>query len=232
MARFTVPRQIDRAISVEKNLMPTSDAGHPIRILVVDDHPMLREGVVAVIEAESGFEIAGQASNGAEAVETFRKLEPDITLMDLQMPGVGGIEAIQSIRSEFPEARIIVLTTYAGDVQALRALKAGASGYLLKSTLRKDLIDTVRKVHGGRKHIPPEIAEQIAFHAADETLSDRETTIVQLVGAGKANKEIARHLAISEETVKAHLRNIFYKLGVTDRTEAVITAARRGIIEI
>ncbi|HEX4158425.1 MAG TPA: response regulator transcription factor [Rhizomicrobium sp.] len=212
--------------------MPTSDAGRPIRIFVVDDHPMLREGVIAVLEAEPGCEVAGQASNGAEAVEAFRKLVPDVTLMDLQMPGMDGIETIQTIRSEFPEARIIVLTTYAGDVQALRALKAGASGYLLKSALRKDLIDTIRKVYGGRKHIPPEIAEQIAFHAADESLSGRETGILQLVAAGKANKEIARQLSISEETVKAHLKNIFAKLGVTDRTEAVITAARRGIIEI
>jgi DNA-binding NarL/FixJ family response regulator len=193
---------------------------------------MLREGLIAVIEAESDLEIAGQASNGAEAVEMFRNLVPNVTLMDLQMPGVGGIEAIQAIRSEFPEARIIVLTTYAGDVQALRALKAGAVGYLLKSALRKDLIDTIRKVHGGRKHIPPEIAEQIAFHAADESLSDRETSILQLVAAGRANKEIARQLSISEETVKAHLKNIFGKLSVTDRTEAVITAAKRGIIEI
>ena len=212
--------------------MPTSDAGNPTRILVVDDHPMLREGVIAVIELEAELEIAGQASNGAEAVEAFRKLKPDITLMDLQMPGIGGIEAIQSIRADFPEARIIVLTTYAGDVQALRALKAGAAGYLLKSALRKDLIDTIRKVHSGRKHIPPEIAEQIAFHSANESLSERETSILRLVSGGKANKEIARQLSISEETVKAHLKNTFVKLGVTDRTEAVITAAKRGIIEI
>jgi DNA-binding NarL/FixJ family response regulator len=152
--------------------------------------------------------------------------------MDLQMPGIGGLEAIQMIRGEFSDARIIVLTTYAGDVQALRALKAGAAGYLLKSTLRKDLIDTIRKVHAGRKHIPPEIAEQIALHATEERLSDREAGILRLVAAGNANKEIARRLAISEETVKAHLKNIFAKLGATDRTEAVITAAKRGIIEI
>lgn len=187
---------------------------------------------MAVIETQPGLEIAGEATNGSEAVEAFRRLKPDITLMDLQMPGVGGIEAIETIRSEFPDARIIVLTTYAGDVQAFRALKAGATGYLLKSTLRKDMIDTVRKVHGGRKHIPPEIAEQIAFHAADESLSEREASILRLVSAGRANKEIARQLPISEETVKAHLKNIFAKLSVTDRTEAVITAAKRGIIEI
>ena len=187
---------------------------------------------MAVIESQSGLEIAGEATNGTEAIEAFRRLKPDITLMDLQMPGVGGIQAIEAIRCEFPDARVIVLTTYAGDVQAFRALRAGASGYLLKSTLRKELIDTIRKVHSGRKHIPPEIAEQIAFHAADESLSDRETSILRLVSAGKANKEIARQLSISEETVKAHLKNIFAKLGVTDRTEAVITAAKRGIIEI
>lgn len=193
---------------------------------------MLREGVMAVIEAQPGFEIVGEAADGAEAIALFRKLRPDVTLMDLQMPGVGGIEAIQTIRSDFPDAHIIVLTTYAGDVQALRALKAGASGYLLKSALRKELTDTIRKVHAGRKHIPPEIAEQIAIHAADEFLSDREISILQLVAAGKANKQIARQLSISEETVKAHLKNIFGKLGATDRTEAVITAAKRGIIEI
>lgn len=212
--------------------MPSAETIRPIRILVVDDHPMLREGVMAVIESQSGLEIAGEATNGTEAIEAFRRLRPDITLMDLQMPGVGGIQAIETIRSEFPDARIIVLTTYAGDVQAFHALRAGASGYLLKSTLRKELIDTVRKVHGGRKHIPPEIAEQIAFHAADESLSERETGVLRLVSAGRANKEIARQLSISEETVKAHLKNIFAKLGVTDRTEAVITAAKRGIIEI
>lgn len=212
--------------------MPTGDSDRAIRILVVDDHPMLREGVRAVIEAQQGFEIVGEAADGAEAAESFRKLRPDVTLMDLQMPGVGGIEAIGTIRSDFPDARIIVLTTYAGDVQALRALKAGASGYLLKSALRKELIDTIRKVHAGRKHIPPEIAEQIAFHAADESLSEREITILRLVSGGKANKQIARQLSISEETVKAHLKNIFAKLGATDRTEAVITAAKRGIIEI
>ena len=212
--------------------MPTSDADRAIRILVADDHPMLREGVMAVIEAQPGFEIVGEAADGAEAIELFRKLRPDVTLMDLQMPGVGGIEAIQTIRADFPDAHIIVLTTYAGDVQALRALKAGASGYLLKSALRKELTDTIRKVHAGRKHVPPEIAEQIAIHAADEFLSDRETSILRLVAAGKANKQIARQLSISEETVKAHLKNIFGKLGATDRTEAVITAAKRGIIEI
>ena len=212
--------------------MPTGDESRAIRILVADDHPMLREGVMAVIEAQPGFEIVGEAADGAEAIALFRKLRPDVTLMDLQMPGVGGIEAIQTIRSDFPDAHIIVLTTYAGDVQALRALKAGASGYLLKSALRKELTDTIRKVHAGRKHIPPEIAEQIAIHAADEFLSDREISILQLVAAGKANKQIARQLSISEETVKAHLKNIFGKLGATDRTEAVITAAKRGIIEI
>ena len=204
----------------------------PIRILVVDDHPMLREGVIAVIEAEQDLEIVGEATNGVEAIEAFRRLKPHVTLMDLQMPGMGGIEAIEAIRSDFPDARIIVLTTYAGDIQALRALRAGATGYLLKSALRKDLIETIRKIRAGRKHIPSEIAEQIAFHAADESLSERETGILRLVSAGKANKEIARQLAISEETVKAHLKNIFVKLGVSDRTEAVITAAKRGIIEI
>lgn len=203
-----------------------------IRIMVVDDHPVLRSGIIAIIEGQVDMVVVAEASNGAEAVEQFRQVRPDVTLMDLQMPHMGGVEAIQNIRSEFAKARIIVLTTYAGDAQAMRALKAGAVGYLLKSTVRKELLDTVREIHAGRRHIPAEIAQEIAFHAADDALSEREISVLGYVAAGKANKEIAWLLAVSEDTVKAHMRNIFAKLDVGDRTQAVTTALRRGLINL
>ncbi|HEY0301852.1 MAG TPA: response regulator transcription factor [Rhizomicrobium sp.] len=203
-----------------------------IRILTVDDHAMLREGIASIIQPQPDMLLIGEASNGAEAIDAFRRLEPDVTLMDLQMPGVGGLDAIRAIRGEFPGARIIVLTTYSGDVQALSALKAGASGYLLKSALRKELLDTIRAVHAGRRHVPAEIASEIALHAADDALSEREIAVLRLVAEGKANKEIAKRLSISEDTVKAHMKSIFAKLGVADRTQAVTVSARRGIIEI
>jgi DNA-binding NarL/FixJ family response regulator len=203
-----------------------------IRVLIADDHPMLREGVAAVIQIQADMELVGEAENGADAIECFRRLRPDVTLMDLQMPGLNGVEAIKAIRAEFPKARIVVLTTYAGDAQALRALKAGAAGYLLKSSLRKDLLETIRNVHLGRRHLQPEIANEIAVHAVDESLTDRETRVLQLIATGQSNKQVAWDLGVSEETVKAHLKNIFEKLDVADRTHAVTVAAKRGIIEL
>jgi DNA-binding NarL/FixJ family response regulator len=208
------------------------NTGRPIRILTVDDHPLLREGIAAILGTERELDLVAQASNGLEAVEQFRALRPDVTLMDLQMPQMNGIEAIQEIRKDFPDARIIVLTTYAGDAQAERAFKAGASGYLLKSALRKELIETIRTVHGGKKKIPVEIAVEMAEHHADDSLTGREIEVLEQVAAGNANKIIATHLDISEETVKAHVKNILSKLGANDRTHAVTMALKRGIIEI
>lgn len=207
-------------------------AASPIRILVVDDHPLLREGVAAILEAEPDMELVGEARDGAEAIERFRALLPDVTLMDLQMPVMGGLDAIKAIRAEAPDARIVVLTTYDGDVQAVRALKAGATGYLLKSSLRTEMLAAIHDVHRGRRHLDRDIAEEIALHVVDETLSDREVTILRLVAVGKANKQVAWDLGLAEETVKAHLKTIFAKLDVADRTHAVTVAARRGIIEL
>ena len=204
----------------------------PIRILTVDDHPLLREGIAAVIEGQPDMTLVAEATNGREAIESFRNHRPDVALMDLRMPDMNGIEAIRAIRTEFPEARIVVLSTYAGDVQALGALKAGASGYLLKSMLRKELLDTIRTVHAGKRRIPPEIATQIAEHAADDALTEREIDVLRRVGSGNSNKQIAAQLAISEGTVKAHMKNILPKLGARDRTHAVMIAVKRGIMDV
>jgi len=212
--------------------MQVSDAERPIRVLTVDDHPALRDGIAAIIGIERDMVLVGEASNGAEAVAAFHNLRPDVTLMDLQMPKMGGLEAIIAIRSQAPNARVIVLTTYHGDVQAARALKAGASAFLLKSSLRTELLDTIRAVHAGRRHVPAEIAQQIALHVADEPLSGREMDILRLVAAGNANKEIAWKLSVSEDTVKAHMKSIFAKLDVDDRTHAVTAAVRRGVIDL
>ncbi len=203
-----------------------------IRILIVDDHPILREGVAAVLGCEDDMSIAGEAANGIEALEKFRALGPDITLMDLQMPGMNGVETIKVLRKERPDARIIVLTTYSGDMQASKALKAGASGYLLKSMLKDELTETIRVVHSGRRRVPPAIAAEIAEHLSDEPLSDRELEILLRVAHGRTNKEIARELAISTGTVNAHMKNILLKLHAHDRTQAVTVALKRGIIEI
>jgi DNA-binding NarL/FixJ family response regulator len=209
-----------------------SQSNAPITILVVDDHPLLREGVAAVILTQQDMKLVGEAANGAEALDFYRQHRPDVTLMDLQMPGIGGVEAIQAIRREYPRACVIVLTTYSGDIRVVRAIKAGACGYLLKSMLRKDLLDTIRAVHAGRRIIPPEIAAEIAEHAAAQHLSSREMEILRHIAAGGANKDVAWRLSISEETVKVHVKNILQKLHASDRTQAVTMAIKRGIIEI
>jgi DNA-binding NarL/FixJ family response regulator len=210
--------------------MTATGASASIRILTVDDHPMLREGIAAVIESQPDMQIVGEASNGVEAVKRFTELRPDVTLMDLQMPEMNGIEALRAIREKHPDARVVMLTTYAGDAQALAALKSGAAGYLLKNALRRELLDTIRSVHAGRRHVTAEVASEVALHAAEERLSDREIDVLTAVAAGKSNKQVARELSVSEDTVKGHLKTIFSKLGVTDRTQAVMLAMRRGII--
>ena len=203
-----------------------------IRILTVDDHPMLREGIASLVASQTDMSVIGEASTGREALELYRKHRPDLTLMDLQMPEMNGIEATIAICSEFPEARIILLTTYMGDVQVLRALKAGARAYLLKSLLRKELLETIRAVHAGQKRIPPAVAAQLAEHAIDETLTLREIDVLRLIAGGNANKLIADQLSITEETVKGHVKNILSKLGANDRTHAVTIALKRGFIEL
>jgi len=203
-----------------------------IRILAVDDHPMLREGIAALVAGQSDMKLVGEASNGREALEQFRKHRPDLTLMDLQMPDMDGIEAMVAICSEFPEARIIILTTYKGDIQVLRALKAGARAYLLKGLLRKELLETIRAVHAGQKRIPPEVAAELADHAIDDALTSREIDVLRLIAGGNANKLIADRLSISEETVKGHVKNILSKLGASDRTHSVTIALKRGIIHL
>jgi DNA-binding NarL/FixJ family response regulator len=193
----------------------------------VDDHPFLRAGIVGAINSQGDMVLIGEASNGKEAVENFRLLRPDVTLMDLQMPTMNGTDAIATIRGEFPEARIVVLTAYKGDIQALRAFKAGAVGYLLKNMLRKELLDTIRIVASGRRRVPPEIARELGEHIIDEQLSEREIEVLKLIAAGTSNKIIAT-LSLAETTVKTHVQNILLKLGANDRTHAVTIALKRG----
>jgi DNA-binding NarL/FixJ family response regulator len=203
-----------------------------IRILTVDDHPLLRKGIAALVNAEPDMKLIAEASNGKEAIEKFRQHRPDITLMDLQMPDLNGTEAISRIQSEFPNARIVVLTTYKGDDQVLRALRAGARAYILKGHVHRELLETIRAVHAGQKRIPPDIAAQLAEHVADDALSSREIDVLRLIAAGNSNKLIADQLSIGEATVKSHVTNILSKLGANDRTHAVTIGLKRGIIEL
>jgi DNA-binding NarL/FixJ family response regulator len=203
-----------------------------IRVLTVDDHSLLRKGIAALVNAEPDMKLIAEASNGQEAVESFRLHRPDVTLMDIQMPDFNGIEAIDRILSEFPDAHIIVLTTYTGDVQVLRALKAGARGYVLKGHVHRELLETIRAVHGGQKKIPPDIAAELAEHATDDELTQREIDVLRLIAAGNSNKLIADHLSIGEATVKSHVTNILSKLGANDRAHAVTIGLKRGIIEL
>jgi DNA-binding NarL/FixJ family response regulator len=203
-----------------------------IRILTVDDHPLMREGIAAIVRNEPDMLLVGEASTGREGIQVFREHRPDITLMDLRLPDIGGIDATVAIRTEFPEARIIMLTTFEGDVEIQRALEAGARGYMLKSMPRKQLVDMIRKVHQGKKHIPLEVAKQLAEHLGQETLSKREIDVLKKIAGGNRNSDIASLLFISEETVKGHVKHIMEKLGASDRTEAVAIGIRRGIIQL
>ncbi|HEX3661404.1 MAG TPA: response regulator transcription factor [Acidobacteriaceae bacterium] len=208
------------------------NARSQIRVLCVDDHPLVREGIGSVICNEPGMLLIAEASSGREAIEAFRLHRPDITLMDLRLPDINGIDAMIAIRTEFPNARVIILTTFEGDAEIQRALQAGAQGYMLKSVARKQLLDVIRKVHGGKMHIPPEVAMYLAEHMGEESLSKREVEVLQKLAAGKRNSEIAALLFISDETVKGHVKHIMDKLGASDRTEAVAIGVRRGIIHL
>ena len=201
-----------------------------IRVLTVDDHPLLREGIKAIIDQAEDMEMVAQAANGREAIQQFRKVRPDVTLMDVQMPELDGIEALVTIRSEYPDARVIVLTTYKGDAQAMRALKAGAHAFLLKSLLQQEMLDTIRDVHAGRRRIGEEIAEELAEHFNDQALTHREVGVLRLIADGNSNKQIADVLAMSQDTIKGYVRNILTKLGANDRTHAVTIGLKRGII--
>ncbi len=203
-----------------------------IRILCVDDHPLLREGIAAIINNQPDLLLVGEAATGREAIQKFREHQPDVTLMDLRLPDVSGIDTLIAIRTEFPEARIIILTTFEGDVEIQRSLEAGARGYLLKNMPPKDLVEGIRQVHAGKKRIPPELAAQLAEHLGDEALTERETEVLRHIAGGNRNRDIAERLFISEETVKVHIKHIMEKLGASDRTQAVSIAVRRGIIQL
>jgi DNA-binding NarL/FixJ family response regulator len=209
-----------------------NEAPAAIRILTVDDHPLIREGIARLMAGEPDMQLVAEAGNGRDAIQQFRAHRPDITLMDLQMPEMSGLDAVIAIRSEFPEARIIVLTTYPGDVHAMRALKAGAQAYLLKTTLNTELRQTIRAVHAGKKSLSAEVSYQLAEHAIDDALTAAEIRVLRLIAGGKANKEIAAQLSLSEETVKGQVSKILSKLGASDRTQAVVIGFRRGIIDL
>lgn len=202
-----------------------------IRLLLVDDHPLMREGVAAIVQRQPDMLVAGEAASGVEAVERYAQLRPDVTLMDLQMPGMDGMKAIRSIRTSWPDARILVLTTYQGDAQAWLALKAGAVGYMVKTTLRATLIDAIRKVHAGGRWVAQEVAQELANHAGDEMLTARELEVLQHVAEGHSNREIGALLSVTEDTIKARLKTILAKLVARDRTHAVTIAIRRGLIQ-
>lgn len=212
--------------------MEAPELSRPIRVLVVDDHPLLRVGLREAIASQPDMEVAGEAANGREAVERFHALRPDVTVMDIAMPEIGGVEAMAAIRHDFPCARIVMLTTFKGDAQIMRAVQGGAAGFLLKSTLRKELLETIRAVHQGQRRIPPEIAMELAQHMGQGPLSAREIEVLLSAASGHSNKQIAGLLAISEETVKAHMKNVLSKLSANDRTHAVTIALKRGIIHI
>jgi DNA-binding NarL/FixJ family response regulator len=205
---------------------------HPIRVLVVDDHPLLRDGIKALLDEQDDMELVAEAANGREGIELFRMHNPDITLMDLNMPDKNGIEAIAAIRQAVPEARIIVLTTYSGDVQVLRAIEAGARAYLLKDLLHKELLETIRTVHAGKKTMSPALAAELAEHVGDDSLTLKEIDVLRLIAGGHANKEIAARLSITEETVKSRVKNILSKLSANDRTHAAMIGVKRGIIAL
>jgi len=204
----------------------------PIRVFSVDDHPLLREGIAALVNSQPDMDLVGQAATGAEAIQLFKEQIPDVTLLDLRLPDISGIDVLIAIRTQFPEARIIMLTTFEGDVEIQRALQAGARGYLLKNMPPSELLEVIRLVHSGKKRIPPEIASQLLEHMSDEGLTDREIEVLKEVAGGNRNREIAERLFISEETVKVHIKHIMEKLGASDRTQAVSIGLRRGIIQL
>jgi DNA-binding NarL/FixJ family response regulator len=230
--RASVVNSVSYTFSVTGSENKSMNAQPPIRVLSVDDHPLLREGIAAIINSQPDMEMVSQAATARDAIQQFRKHRPDVTLMDLRLPDMSGIDAMIAIRSEFADARIVMLTTFEGDVEIQRALEAGARGYVLKSMPPRDLVDAIRQVHAGKKRIPAEVAAHLAEHMGEDALTDREVEVLAQVATGNRNKEIGERLFISEETVKVHVKHIMEKLGASDRTQAVSIAVRRGIIRL